>query len=138
GLTSAARREDGASERHETSGRGGTEGASGRGAASSGLTSAARREDGASERHETSGRGGTEGASGRGAASSGLTSAARREDGASERHETSGRGGMDKIVEAGARLRDAALGTALVFAVSGAQLGTWVSRLPAVRDRVHA
>ena len=45
---------------------------------------------------------------------------------------------MDKIVEAGTRLRDAALGTALVFAVSGAQLGTWVSRLPAVRDRVHA
>ncbi len=36
------------------------------------------------------------------------------------------------------RLRTAALGTALVFAVSGAQLGTWVSRLPAVRDRVHA
>jgi predicted MFS family arabinose efflux permease len=37
-----------------------------------------------------------------------------------------------------ARLRRAALGTALVFAVSGALLGTWVSRLPATRDRLHA
>jgi predicted MFS family arabinose efflux permease len=36
------------------------------------------------------------------------------------------------------RLRRAALGTALVFAVSGALLGTWVSRLPATRDRLHA
>jgi predicted MFS family arabinose efflux permease len=36
------------------------------------------------------------------------------------------------------RLRQAALGTALVFAVSGALLGTWVSRLPATRDRLHA
>src|SRR5438046_1076811 len=61
GLTSVARREDGASERREASGRGGTEGASGSGAASSGLTSVARREDGASERREASGRGGTEG-----------------------------------------------------------------------------
>src|SRR5205814_8172189 len=45
---------------------------------------------------------------------------------------------MDKIAESGTRLRNAALGTALVFAVSGAQLGPWVSRLPAIRDRVHA
>jgi predicted MFS family arabinose efflux permease len=36
------------------------------------------------------------------------------------------------------RLRRAALGTAVFFAVSGAILGTWVSRLPAVRDRLHA
>src|SRR5262245_56127344 len=36
------------------------------------------------------------------------------------------------------RLRRSALGTALVFAVSGALLGTWVSRLPATRDRLHA
>jgi predicted MFS family arabinose efflux permease len=36
------------------------------------------------------------------------------------------------------RLSRAALGTALVFAVSGAVLGTWVSRLPATRDRLHA
>ena len=35
------------------------------------------------------------------------------------------------------RLVRAALGTALVFAVSGALLGTWVSRLPATRDRLH-
>src|SRR2546421_12676319 len=35
-------------------------------------------------------------------------------------------------------LRRAAVGTAVVFAASGAQLGTWVSRLPAIRDRVHA
>jgi predicted MFS family arabinose efflux permease len=36
------------------------------------------------------------------------------------------------------RLSRAALGTAMVFAVSGALLGTWVSRLPATRDRLHA
>jgi predicted MFS family arabinose efflux permease len=36
------------------------------------------------------------------------------------------------------RLTRAALGTAVVFAVSGALLGTWVSRLPATRDRLHA
>ena len=36
------------------------------------------------------------------------------------------------------RLRKAALGTALVFTASGAILGTWVSRLPAVRDHLHA
>jgi predicted MFS family arabinose efflux permease len=36
------------------------------------------------------------------------------------------------------RLRRAALGTAVFFAVSGAILGTWVSRLPATRDRLHA
>jgi predicted MFS family arabinose efflux permease len=36
------------------------------------------------------------------------------------------------------RLSRAALGTAVVFAVSGAMLGTWVSRLPATRDRLHA
>ncbi|GII21914.1 MFS transporter [Planosporangium mesophilum] len=36
------------------------------------------------------------------------------------------------------RLARAALGTAVVFAVSGALLGTWVSRLPATRDRLHA
>jgi predicted MFS family arabinose efflux permease len=36
------------------------------------------------------------------------------------------------------RLSRAALGTALVFAVSGVLLGTWVSRLPATRDRLHA
>jgi predicted MFS family arabinose efflux permease len=36
------------------------------------------------------------------------------------------------------RLVRAALGTAVVFAVSGALLGTWVSRLPATRDRLHA
>jgi MFS family permease len=37
-----------------------------------------------------------------------------------------------------ARLTNAALGTALVFAVSGALIGTWVSRLPTTRDRLHA
>src|SRR6266545_2936100 len=36
------------------------------------------------------------------------------------------------------RLVRAAWGTALVFAVSGATAGTWVSRLPAIRDRLHA
>jgi predicted MFS family arabinose efflux permease len=36
------------------------------------------------------------------------------------------------------RLRRAAFGTALVFFVSGSLLGTWVSRLPATRDRLHA
>ncbi|GAA1793395.1 MFS transporter [Planosporangium flavigriseum] len=36
------------------------------------------------------------------------------------------------------RLTRAALGTAVVFAVSGVILGTWVSRLPATRDRLHA
>ncbi len=36
------------------------------------------------------------------------------------------------------RLRRAAFGTALVFAVSGGLLGTWVSRLPATRDRLGA
>jgi predicted MFS family arabinose efflux permease len=36
------------------------------------------------------------------------------------------------------QLTRAALGTAVVFAVSGAVLGTWVSRLPAVRDRLDA
>jgi fucose permease len=36
------------------------------------------------------------------------------------------------------RLRNAALGTALVFWVSGFVLATWVSRLPAVRDRLGA
>ncbi|OLB66959.1 MAG: hypothetical protein AUI10_01325 [Actinobacteria bacterium 13_2_20CM_2_72_6] len=36
------------------------------------------------------------------------------------------------------RLRRAALGTAVFFAVSGANLGTWVLRLPATRDRLHA
>jgi predicted MFS family arabinose efflux permease len=36
------------------------------------------------------------------------------------------------------RLKRAALATALVFAVSGALFGTWVSRLPAVRDHLHA
>jgi predicted MFS family arabinose efflux permease len=35
-------------------------------------------------------------------------------------------------------IRRAALGTAAVFALSGALLGTWVSRLPATRDRLHA
>jgi MFS family permease len=35
-------------------------------------------------------------------------------------------------------LRRAAVGTAVVFAVSGLLLGTWVSRLPATRDRLHA
>src|SRR5690348_1033244 len=36
------------------------------------------------------------------------------------------------------RLRKAAIGTALVFTASGTILGTWVSRLPAVRDHLHA
>jgi predicted MFS family arabinose efflux permease len=36
------------------------------------------------------------------------------------------------------RVSRAAWGTALVFTVSGAMLGTWVSRLPATRDRLHA
>src|SRR5262249_61635241 len=36
------------------------------------------------------------------------------------------------------RLRKAAIGTALVFTASGSVLGTWVSRLPAVRDHLHA
>jgi MFS family permease len=36
------------------------------------------------------------------------------------------------------RLRRAAVGTAVVFTISGALLGTWVSRLPATRDRLHA
>ena len=36
------------------------------------------------------------------------------------------------------RLTRAAVATAVVFAVSGALLGTWVSRLPAIRDRLHA
>src|SRR5436190_17451363 len=36
------------------------------------------------------------------------------------------------------RLTRAALGTALVFAVSGVVVGTWVSRLPATRERLHA
>jgi len=36
------------------------------------------------------------------------------------------------------RLRSAALGTALVFWVSGFMLATWVSRLPAIRDRLEA
>jgi predicted MFS family arabinose efflux permease len=44
---------------------------------------------------------------------------------------------MDREI-AYARLRRAALGTALVFAISGALLGTWVSRLPATRDRLDA
>jgi fucose permease len=35
-------------------------------------------------------------------------------------------------------LTRAALGTALVFAVSGAVLATWASRLPATRERLHA
>lgn len=34
--------------------------------------------------------------------------------------------------------RQAALGSALVFAASGAILGCWVSRLPALRDHLHA
>jgi MFS family permease len=37
-----------------------------------------------------------------------------------------------------ARLRTAAIGTALVFTASGGVLGTWVARLPAVRDHLHA
>ncbi len=37
-----------------------------------------------------------------------------------------------------AALRAAGIATAVVFAASGSQLGTWVSRLPAIRDRVHA
>jgi predicted MFS family arabinose efflux permease len=36
------------------------------------------------------------------------------------------------------RLRNAALGTALVFWISGFVLATWVSRLPAIRDRLDA
>ena len=36
------------------------------------------------------------------------------------------------------RLLRSAFGTAVVFLVSGAELGTWVSRLPATRDRLHA
>ena len=36
------------------------------------------------------------------------------------------------------RLRDAAVATGVVFAVSGAVFATWVSRLPAVRDSVDA
>jgi predicted MFS family arabinose efflux permease len=35
-------------------------------------------------------------------------------------------------------LRNAALATAVVFAVSGGLFATWVSRLPAVRDRIEA
>lgn len=36
------------------------------------------------------------------------------------------------------RLTRAALATALVFAVSGAVMATWISRLPATRERLHA
>ncbi len=36
------------------------------------------------------------------------------------------------------RLRQAAVATAAVFFLSGAVIGTWVSRLPAVRDRLDA
>ena len=36
------------------------------------------------------------------------------------------------------RLRRAALATALVFATNGFLLGSWVSRLPATRDRLGA
>ena len=36
------------------------------------------------------------------------------------------------------RLRDAAVATGVVFAVSGAVFATWVSRLPAVRDEIDA
>jgi MFS family permease len=36
------------------------------------------------------------------------------------------------------RLRNAAIGTALVFTASGSMLGAWVSRLPAVREHLHA
>jgi MFS family permease len=36
------------------------------------------------------------------------------------------------------RFRNAALGTAVVFTASGAMLGDWVSRLPAVQERLHA
>jgi predicted MFS family arabinose efflux permease len=36
------------------------------------------------------------------------------------------------------RLRRAAFGTAVFFGVSGGILGTWVSRLPAIRDRLDA
>jgi MFS family permease len=36
------------------------------------------------------------------------------------------------------RLRTAAIGTALVFTASGTVLGAWVSRLPAVREHLHA
>jgi len=35
-------------------------------------------------------------------------------------------------------MKRAAWGTAVVFLVSGASAGTWVSRLPAIRDRMHA